>query len=661
MAYDGTLKFDTVIDTEGFDKGLEGIDKLSETIEKSIKKLSTAIRKSIGDFKDLGKNTNEVKDTFKESSNEMKKAEERVVLLATSTDDLKKIQDQVAEKTQKLSRQTVLLATSTENLKKIQDDAAKKSKKLAEEVEDVGDAAGKTSQETDKAKISLKDFGDKVEGAGKGLAVLTAGITAMFVGLVANTAVTKEYREEMGKLETAFTTAGHTANEASSTYESLFGIIGESDRAVETANHLAKLATTQENLTDWTTILTGVFATFGDSLPIESLAEAANETAKTGEVAGALADALNWAGVSEDEFKAKLQGVSTEQERQKLITETLMGIYSGAAEKYREVNEEVIRANEIQSSFNESLAKLGEVMQPIINDFLEAFAAGFEKLVDWVSQLDEGTIKIILGFTGLIAVVSPLLILVGSLAGAISNVTGLIALFAPVAVTATAATAGAGVAATTTAGGVGLLSAAFAFITGPIGLAVLAIAGIVIAITGLWKHSEAFRDFWLGVWEKIQAAPKKVMEDIKADLVQWKEIGTKIITGIFNGIKSGWQAIESWINDKFGWLDKKLNDWGLGGGGTKAQDASRGTKRNTQAVSDVNLRARVSGTYATGLANITRDMNVTVHRGEEIVSANKANADTQLLQQMVAQLDRLTRTVYNQPYVQRNILRTEGK
>lgn len=43
----------------------------------------------------------------------------------------------------------------------------------------------------------------------------------------------------------------------------------------------------------------GVSGTFGDALPIEGLIESANETAKVGKVTGVLADALNWAGISE--------------------------------------------------------------------------------------------------------------------------------------------------------------------------------------------------------------------------------------------------------------------------------------------------------------------------------------------------------------------------
>ena len=47
-------------------------------------------------------------------------------------------------------------------------------------------------------------------------------------------------------------------------------------------------------------------------MPIEGLTEAANETAKTGELTGVLADALNWAGITEDDFKARLEACNSE-------------------------------------------------------------------------------------------------------------------------------------------------------------------------------------------------------------------------------------------------------------------------------------------------------------------------------------------------------------
>ena len=47
--------------------------------------------------------------------------------------------------------------------------------------------------------------------------------------------------------------------------------------------------------------------TFGDSLPIEGLVESANETARTGQITGVFADAINWATKEGEKFGVALK------------------------------------------------------------------------------------------------------------------------------------------------------------------------------------------------------------------------------------------------------------------------------------------------------------------------------------------------------------------
>lgn len=229
-----------------------------------------------------------------------------------------------------------------------------------------------------KSKISFKDFNDEVQKVGdiskKALAVTATAIAGTATALLALGASTEEYRIGQAKLNTAFEAAGATADTAKQTYNDLFRIIGDSDVSVEAANHLAKLTTNQKDLSEWTNICQGIYATFGDSLPIEGLTEAANETAKVGQVTGPLADALNWAGISEDKFNEKLAKCRTEQEREALIRQTLNGLYSEAAAGYEENAKEIIAQNEAQAKLNETTAALGEAMAPI-NTMLNEFAA----------------------------------------------------------------------------------------------------------------------------------------------------------------------------------------------------------------------------------------------------------------------------------------------
>ncbi len=55
-----------------------------------------------------------------------------------------------------------------------------------------------------------------------------------------------------------------------------------------------------------------------------------------------------------------------------------------------------------------------------------------------------------------------------------------------------------------------------ALLANPIGLIIAAIAGLVTAFIVLWKRSEKFRNFWIGLWEKIKATVSPVIEWVVA-------------------------------------------------------------------------------------------------------------------------------------------------
>ena len=226
---------------------------------------------------------------------------------------------------------------------------------------------------------SWKSFSSALKGA-LSFAAVTAAVSEL-VGIA------NETEESMGKLDTAFEQAGWSAEAAGSTYKGFVGLLGETDTAVEASNHLAKLCTSEEELSQWTDIAAGVFATFGDSLPLEGLTEAANETAKTGTVVGSLADALNWAGVSEDEFNAKLAACNSEQERSKLITDTLNGLYSETGQAYRENNAELIAYREAQDAMNQALSDLGMVLMPIVTQLINFGSTILSGVLPYLQQL----------------------------------------------------------------------------------------------------------------------------------------------------------------------------------------------------------------------------------------------------------------------------------
>ena len=231
------------------------------------------------------------------------------------------------------------------------------------------DEANKSIAETEKkGKGVAATLGNGIKTAGKWGAAMVGGAAAGVGALSSVAENTREYRTEMGKLDTAFTTNKFTAADAKQTYSDLYAVVGDSGQATEAANHLSLLCDSTKDLQSWTEICTGVYGQFGDSLPIEGLT--ANETAKVGQVTGPLADALNWMGVSEDEFNEKLAKCSSEQERQQLITSTLTSLYSDASAQYKETNGDVMESNRAHQQLSDTMAQIGAVAEPVLNSLI---------------------------------------------------------------------------------------------------------------------------------------------------------------------------------------------------------------------------------------------------------------------------------------------------
>ena len=276
-------------------------------------------------------------------------------------------------------------------------DAAQQTDKFGDEIDDAADKTDKASGKLEKVGSVLKGLAVTAGAAVAAAGAALAGLTKSFLDLAEST---REYREDQAKLDAAFITAGFTAEQASEAYTGFYAILGEEDRSVEAVNHLAKLCSTEEELTQWTDIAAGVWATFGDSLPIEGLTEAANETAKTGQLTGVLADALNWAGVNEEAFQSALDGCSSEQERAALITDTLNGLYQEAAENYKTLNGDVMEAQRAQALLTDAYAQLGAIAEPIMTTLKTMAANLLTAMIPFVSLMGEGLQGVLNGTAG---------------------------------------------------------------------------------------------------------------------------------------------------------------------------------------------------------------------------------------------------------------------
>lgn len=418
-----------------------------------------------------------------------------------------------------------------------------------------GDAAGDGLEQgldqgsksgADKAGANIESFGDKMKGVLAGISV--AALAASIGELVS---VTNEFQEDMGKLSVAAQQNNVSTDAANGAYRDMVGILGETDQSVEAVNHLFALCgENTQALSDWTNIASGVYATFGDSLPLEGLTEAANETAKVGQVTGPLADAINWAsqaavqqGVAlsgnqaaidaynsaladgatqEDAFNAALAACNTEQERAQLITDTLNGVYAEAGAQYQQTNADVIAYRQSQSDLTAAMSSLGQAFMPIVTgltDVATMLLSGVQPAVQW--------------FVTNLPIIAPIL------AGIVTT----IGLLAVVLNASTIATTAQTVATNAAAAAQGLLN--MVMNANPIALIVTLIAGLVVAIIGLWNNSEAFRNFVTGAFQQIQQVAQVVIDAIVNFFTVTVPNAIGVVIGFFQNL---WNSIVSVFN-----------------------------------------------------------------------------------------------------------------
>lgn len=372
-------------------KTLQSTIKISGNLDPSLSKVINSVAKQMDKLEEAAKQA----------------AGESVQLSAKITEQAKALKiaqiqyanyalkgEQSSDAAQELAKRIQTLSSELNQNRSALEQAEQAAEQLAEGYDDAGDKS--------------KNLGSAASGSSGGFTVMKGAISNLISGgiqwligkcseavtsLFGLAEATQEYREDMGKLETAWESAGKSTDLATNTYKNFYSVLGEEDRSVEAVNHLAKFVDTEQDMQKWTDICTGVWGTFGDSLPIEGLTEAANETAKVGTVTGPLADALNWAGVSEDKFNESLARCGSEQERAALITDTLNGLYSDAAGNYRENNESIIAARKATSDFTDAQATLGEKMEPLTTAFTNFKTKALTAITPYISRIISGLLQ----------------------------------------------------------------------------------------------------------------------------------------------------------------------------------------------------------------------------------------------------------------------------
>lgn len=294
----------------------------------------------------------------------------------------------------------IKLDRELKNTDKYLDEAAQSADGTASSIDEFGKAVKDAGDKSSDGMVQLKDaFGQLGEaaksgdingvvaalGSMKGVLVggaAVAGAKALADGILNITESTKEYRTILGTLDVSSKQAGYTQEQTTEIYKKFQAVLGDTQKAATATANLQALGLSQENLRTIVEQAIGAWATYGDSIPIDSLSESINETVQVGKVTGVFADALNWAGTSEDEFNERLAACTDITERANLVLTQLseQGLQA-TGQAWVENNQDIISANSAQETMNESIARLGEALQPASNFLLE-FGSIY---VDWAA------------------------------------------------------------------------------------------------------------------------------------------------------------------------------------------------------------------------------------------------------------------------------------
>lgn len=402
------------------------------------------------------------------------------------------------------------------------------------------DAEGAGAGAFKKVVQGAQDAIGEIDGMSSALGALGGALSldAIVGGMTDLTSQAAETNSYMSRLEASAQKNNVSAQSMGATYSGLVGVLGDMDRSVETSGNLFALCgDNQERLSELTTALTGAYSQFGDGLPIEGLAEAANETAKVGTVTGSFADALNWvnasqeqwnaalqnhpaamqafnaaldAGMSkEDAFNAALASCTTEQERAQLVTQTLSSLYGEQGAAYEEANEDAIAYRQSQDEMNQALSEAGEEIMPIVTEATK----GFTDALGWFTDNGEVIIPIIAGIAAGIAALT---------------------------IVSTVATA------------VAMLSAAFGAASAPILIVIGVIALLVAGIVALAMNAGGCRDFLIEAFNAfvafVQSIPERVetfLSELVAYIATWagelwakaQQAGSDFLNGVISFIQ----------------------------------------------------------------------------------------------------------------------------
>lgn len=475
-----------------------------------MKLLSDQIKKQTDYLEAQAKEIQQLTNEYGENSSQVQKAEKAYANTESTISKLKTAFNETTAYANKLSSEI------SDNDAKL-DELSKGASDASTQVEKVGDSSEQTGEKLKKTKTDVQQLKDSfnMQEAAQQVSDFASGMVENIKGAVEES---KEYLKIMGSLEVSSSHLNYTTDETKQTYKQLIGVLGDTQSAATTTANLQAIGLEQSQLTQITKGAIGAWARYGDSIPIDGLAESINETIKTGAVTGNFADMLNWAGTSEDEFNEKLEQCSDNSERAQLVLDEManQGLMK-SADAWNENNKALVESNKAQDDYNEAMADFSKAVMPVFTEFTKALTT----IIQIFSELPEPAQQMIAVLIGIIAVlttIAPLILAVGTACG-------------------------------WSAGGVGALVTAAA----PVIAIIVAIIAAIMAIIYAIENWDEVLNFLTETWESVCNKVSELWEGFKKSWTDGFNNVKQKINDFFQNLgenfANGLNNFQNWISN----------------------------------------------------------------------------------------------------------------
>jgi TP901 family phage tail tape measure protein len=177
----------------------------------------------------------------------------------------------------------------------------------------------------------------------------------------------------------------------------------------------------------------------------------------------------------------------------------------------------------IKNQLNASLIVLGDAVLPVVLPLVQKFATFVSNLAEKFKALDPETQKMIVAIAGIVAVIGPLLMLLGTMMPAIVGI-----------------------------------GTAIAFLATPVGIALLALGALFVACGLLLANADKIRENWNMIWEAIGITLSTKIKEIQNSIQLWitKVKAFFISFGEFfisfwDGVKNAWRSAIDYLKNLF--------------------------------------------------------------------------------------------------------------